>query len=104
MCYQSSDNCCCVRRTNRTGERNWERCEELGQYLIEHQTTVRDAAARFGVSKSTVHKDVTNRLAEVNPGLFEEVRDLLDKNKSERHLRGGEATRKKYMKKITGES
>ncbi len=73
----------------------------MGQYLIEHQTTVREAAAWFGVSKSTVHKDVTNRLSDVNPTLFEEVRDLLDKNKSERHLRGGEATRIKYMKKTT---
>ncbi len=86
MCYQRSD------------KKNWERCEELAQYLIEHQSTVRDAAAKFGISKSTVHKDVTNRLSEVNPGLSDEVRDLLDKNKSERHLRGGEATRKKYRK------
>lgn len=75
-----------------------ERCEELGEYLLEYQTTVRETAARFGISKSTVHKDVTERLPNVNPGLSSEVRSLLDKNKSERHLRGGEATRKKYMK------
>ena len=81
-----------------TSEHLKERCEELARYLIAHQTTVREAAAWFGISKSTVHKDVTERLNHVNPGLFAEVRDLFEKNKSERHLRGGEATRKKYMK------
>lgn len=80
-------------------KRHTERCEEMAQYLIDNQTTVRDTAAKFGISKSTVHKDVTERLSHVNPGLSCEVRDLLEKNKSERHLRGGEATRKKYMKK-----
>ena len=75
-----------------------ERCEELARYLISNQTTVRETAAQFGISKSTVHKDVTERLHYVNPGLSAEVRDLFEKNKSERHLRGGEATRKKYMK------
>ena len=78
--------------------RHLERCEELAQYLLEHQTTVRETASKFGISKSTVHKDVTERLGHVNPGLFYDTRELLDKNKSERHLRGGEATRKKYMK------
>jgi len=76
-----------------------ERCELLGEYLITNQTTVRDAAWKFGISKSTVHKDVTERLEQINPGLSMEVRDILERNKSERHLRGGEATRKKYMKK-----
>jgi len=73
-----------------------ERCEELALYLIEHQTTVRQTAHRFGISKSTVHKDVSEKLPKVNPVLFTEVHILFEKNKSERHLRGGEATRRKY--------
>jgi len=76
-----------------------ERCEELAEYLIEKQTTVREAAVKFGISKSTVHKDVTEHLKRINPGLFAETRELLEKNKSERHLRGGEATKQKYLKK-----
>lgn len=75
------------------------RCEQLAQYIIDTQSTVRDAAARFGISKSTVHKDVTERLELTNRALFELVREVLDKNKSERHLRGGEATKHKYMLK-----
>ncbi len=82
---------------SRSGKITRERCEELAYYLIESQTTVRDAAAKFGISKSTVHKDVTDRLKSRNRRLYEKVRHLLDKNKSERHLRGGEATRKKYL-------
>lgn len=74
-----------------------ERCELLGEYLVEHRTTVRAAAQHFSVSKSTVHKDVTERLSHVNPGLYHLVKEILDKNKSERHLRGGEATRQKYL-------
>ena len=74
-----------------------ERCEELAQYLIEKQSTVRDAAARFGISKSTVHKDVSKKLPQVNPALAAEVHRLFEKNKSERHLRGGEATKQKYL-------
>ena len=73
-----------------------ERCVLLGEYLVEHQATVRMAAQVFGISKSTVHKDVTHTLKSVNRGLYEEVRLLLSKNKEERHLRGGEATRLKY--------
>ena len=73
-----------------------DRSELLAEYMIETQTTVRDAAAKFGISKSTVHKDVTERLKYRNKQLFDSVRHLLDKNKSERHLRGGEATRNKY--------
>lgn len=72
------------------------RCVVLGEYLIEHQATVRNAAATFGISKSTVHKDVTQTLKGVNRALFEEVRKVLQKNKQERHLRGGEATKRKY--------
>ena len=73
-----------------------ERCVVLGEYLVEHQTTVRNAAAEFGISKSTVHKDVTQTLKSVNHSLYAEVQALLLKNKQERHLRGGEATRIKY--------
>jgi putative DeoR family transcriptional regulator (stage III sporulation protein D) len=68
----------------------------LGEYLLERQATVRSAAAAFGISKSTVHKDVTQTLRGVNRTLYNEVQGLLQKNKSERHLRGGEATRQKY--------
>ena len=73
-----------------------ERAVRLGEYIIEHQSTVRDAAAVFGVSKSTVHKDLTALLPKLNAGLYREVRAVLDLNKEERHLRGGEATKRKY--------
>ena len=73
-----------------------ERSVVLGEYLVEHCATVREAARVFGISKSTVHKDVTDRLRHVNNALYFEVQELLNKNKQERHLRGGEATRKKY--------
>ncbi len=76
-----------------------ERCVVLGEYLIEKQATVRSAAQIFGVSKSTVHKDVTQTLKGVNKGLYLEVQKLLLKNKQERHLRGGEATKQKYSEK-----
>ncbi len=72
------------------------RTAALADYIIETGATVRSAAARFGISKSTVHKDMTERLRELNPGLWQQVRDVLIRNKSERHIRGGEATRKKY--------
>lgn len=72
------------------------RCVVLGEYLAEKKTTVRQAAAVFGISKSTVHKDVTETLRFVNHPLWEEVRRVLLRNKEERHLRGGEATRIKY--------
>ena len=74
-----------------------ERCVILGEYLIEHQATVRSVAAVFGISKSTVHKDVTQTLKYVNKALFYEVQKVLMKNKQERHLRGGEATKNKYL-------
>lgn len=80
-----------------------ERCVILGEYLLEHQSTVRSAAQVFGISKSTVHKDVTQSLRHVNKALYIEVRELLQKNKQERHLRGGEATRQKYSE-MHGES
>ena len=75
-----------------------ERCIVLASYIIENHTTVRAAAARFGISKSTVHKDVTQNLKRVNRSMYYEVKKILDINKSERHIRGGEATRKKYRK------
>ncbi len=76
-----------------------ERCILLATYLVEHKTTVRATAARFGISKSTVHKDITRTLRYVNRGLYEAVKEVLEQNKNERHLRGGEATRRKYMAK-----
>ena len=77
-----------------------KRTQEIAVYMLETGTTVRAAAARFGISKSTVHKDLTERLEQVDPGLFLRVRALLDRNKAERHLRGGEATRKKYRSAV----
>ena len=68
----------------------------LGLYIVENNTTVRAAASRFGISKSTVHKDVTQSLRQVNKSLYLDVKSVLAKNKEERHLRGGEATKKKY--------
>lgn len=73
-----------------------ERCVILASYLVENRSTVRGVASRFGVSKSTVHKDVTKILKNVNPGLYAEVQAVLQRNKSERHIRGGEATKNKY--------
>jgi len=75
------------------------RCTRLARHIIESGCTVRDAAAWYGISKSTVHKDVTDRLKTENPGLYAQVKEILEKNKAERHIRGGEATRLKYMKK-----
>lgn len=74
------------------------RCEELALYLIENQSTVRETASHFGVSKSTVHKDVTERLKRINLPLYVQTSKVLDKNKSERHIRGGIATKNKYAK------
>lgn len=74
-----------------------ERAIKLGEYIIEHKSTVRESAGVFGISKSTVHKDLTSRLPRLNAGLYKEVRAVLDINKEERHLRGGEATRNKYL-------
>lgn len=73
-----------------------DRAVRLGEYIIEHQSTVRDTASVFGISKSTVHKDITTLLPKLNSGLYKEVRAVLDVNKEERHLRGGEATKHKY--------
>ena len=73
-----------------------QRACDLAVYIIENRATVRSAARQFGISKSTVHKDLTERLEKVNPGLYRLVRQLLDINKAERHIRGGMATRRKY--------
>ena len=73
-----------------------QRACDIAAYLIAEKGTVRAAAKQFGISKSTVHKDMTERLEEINPGLYAQVREILDVNKAERHIRGGMATRKKY--------
>jgi putative DeoR family transcriptional regulator (stage III sporulation protein D) len=73
-----------------------ERALELGSFIIENRTTVRAAAQSFGISKSTVHKDVTERLAKLDPLMAGQVKRILDENKAERHIRGGEATKMKY--------
>ena len=73
-----------------------ERAVALALYIIENNATVRQAAKVFGVSKSTVHKDVSERLRRVNPQLYQEVKGILEINKAQRHIRGGIATRKKY--------
>ena len=70
----------------------------VAKYILEKNTTVRQTAKTFGVSKSTIHKDVTERLEEINPNLAKEVKIVLEKNKSERHIRGGMATKLKYEK------
>ena len=74
-----------------------ERAVEIAKYIIDNNATVRQTAKQFGISKSTVHKDVTERLSQVNPTLAREARKVLDINKSERHIRGGLATREKYL-------
>ncbi len=76
-----------------------ERAVELANYIIDKKTTVRAAAKKFGISKSTVHKDVTERLARINHELADNVKSVLEENKAERHIRGGEATKAKYQGK-----
>ncbi len=73
-----------------------ERACDLAVYVIENRATVRAAAKKFGVSKSTVHKDLQDRLPQINNGLYLQVKEVLDVNKAQRHIRGGLATRKKY--------
>ena len=74
-----------------------ERAMGIGVYIVEHNATVRQTAKAFGVSKSTVHKDVTDRLSQLNPALAAAARRVLEVNKSERHIRGGMATKVKYL-------
>ena len=76
-----------------------DRAAMLGEYIVQNKATVRRAAKQFGVSKSTVHKDVAERLRHVNLGLYKEVRDVLAVNKAQRHIRGGMATKRKYEHK-----
>lgn len=75
-----------------------ERAMAIAGYIIENNATVRQAAKKFGISKSTVHKDITDRLSQINPALAAQARKVLDVNKSERHIRGGLATREKYLR------
>ena len=74
-----------------------KRAIDIANYIVEHNTTVRQTAKQFGISKSTVHKDVAERLVLINPTLAAEARKVLDMNKSERHIRGGLATKEKYL-------
>lgn len=73
-----------------------QRAVELGEYIIQSKATVRKTAKKFGISKSTVHKDVSERLKKLNPQLYREVKSVLEINKAQRHIRGGMATRRKY--------
>ena len=73
-----------------------DRAVELGEYIINNNSTVRNAAKKFGISKSTVHTDVTIRLKTISPSLYSDVRKILDQNKAQRHIRGGKATKEKY--------
>ena len=75
-----------------------ERAVELGEYIVAHKSTVRAAAKKFGISKSTVHTDVAQRLKKLSPSLYAQVREVLDVNKAQRHIRGGLATKEKYTK------
>lgn len=74
-----------------------ERAARLGEYIVEQNATVRATANKFGISKSTVHKDVSKRLKYIDSALYKEVNRVLQQNKSERHIRGGEATKNKYL-------
>ena len=76
-----------------------ERACDLALYILEHQATVRTAAKQFGISKSTVHKDLSQRLPLFNRSLYLQVKEVLDRNKAERHIRGGKATKEKYQHK-----
>ncbi|GGJ11071.1 sporulation transcriptional regulator SpoIIID [Alicyclobacillus cellulosilyticus] len=79
-----------------------ERTLKIGEYIVETRNTVRTIAREFGVSKSTVHKDLTERLPDINPELASQVKEILEYHKSIRHLRGGEATKRKYHKQDQG--
>jgi len=78
-----------------------QRAIEVAEFIVRSNATVRETAKKFGISKSTVHKDVTERLIKINPKLAGEARKVLEVNKSERHIRGGIATREKYMHRAT---
>lgn len=74
-----------------------DRSELLGEYMVKNKATVRACAKQFGISKSTVHKDVSQRLEKINPSLYKKVKKLMDNNKAQRHIRGGMATKAKYQ-------
>ena len=74
-----------------------ERTMKFAKYIIEKKATIRDTAKRYGISKSTVHKDINIRLQDISPSVYQKVREVLDQNKAERHMRGGIATKNKYM-------
>lgn len=76
-----------------------DRSELLGEYMVKNKATVRACAKQFGISKSTVHKDVSQRLEKINPSLYKKVKKLMDNNKAQRHIRGGMATKAKYQKR-----
>ena len=84
---------------SKSGDLLHDRVIAVAGYIIENNATVRQTAKEFGICKSTVHKDVTERLAVINTALAKQVRNVLDVNKSERHIRGGMATREKYLQK-----
>ncbi|WP_295209650.1 sporulation transcriptional regulator SpoIIID [Ruminococcus sp.] len=77
-----------------------DRSVQLGEYVVSHRATVRAAAKVFGISKSTVHKDLTERLPKISPQLFKSVKEILEENKRERHIRGGIATKHKYEEQL----
>ena len=79
-----------------------ERAVELGEYIVEHNATVRATAKKYGISKSTVHKDVSEKLKRLDPSLYGQVKAVLEKNKAERHIRGGIATKRKYLEQLGG--
>lgn len=79
-----------------------ERSIEVAEYIVASKATVREAARKFSISKSTVHKDVTERLLKINPQLAKKARIVLEENKAERHIRGGQATKRKYEKHLAG--
>ena len=78
-------------------ETTYKRALSLGNYIVETGATVRAAAKVFGISKSTVHKDISERLLKIDPALYRSAKKVLDKNRAERHIRGGKATREKYL-------
>lgn len=80
------------------GGKKMPRAKEIGNYIVKNNATVRQAAKAFGVSKSTVHQDITDRLKDIDVKLYQQVREVLDTNKAERHVRGGAATKAKYAR------
>ena len=97
MTKNKSKVCGMAQVQSRPGDLLHERVIAVAGYIVENNATVRQTAKEFGISKSTVHKDVTDRLTIINPALSKQVRSVLDVNKSERHIRGGLATREKYL-------